>query len=132
AALALGAQAAQLGTAFVTTAESSADTAYRNALLSGQPVRTALTRAISGRDARGVFNRLMALGEAPDHPPLPDYPITYDAGKALNAAAKAKGNSDYAAQWAGQAAQLARSMPAGALVQRLAEELKETIAALRG
>ncbi|CAG9169381.1 Nitronate monooxygenase [Cupriavidus laharis] len=128
--LALGAQAAQLGTAFVGCEESSADAAYR-AALSAQPTRpTTLTRAISGRAARGFTNRLTELGVAPDAPAIPDYPITYDAGKALHAAAKAKGNSDYAAQWAGQAAPLARLLPAAELVSQLKAELKEAIARL--
>ncbi len=128
--LALGAQAAQLGTAFVGCEETSADAAYR-AAFSAQPARpTTLTRAISGRAARGFANRLTELGESPDAPAIPDYPTTYDAGKALHAAAKAKGNSDYAAQWAGQAAPLARQLPATELVARLKAELRDTIAAL--
>jgi nitronate monooxygenase len=130
--LALGAQAAQLGTAFVSCPESAADAAYRAALLDKKTVTTAFTRSISGRLARGVHNRLMALGEAADAPPLPAYPITYDAGKALNAAAKAKGNSDFAAQWAGQAAQLSRALPAAELVQVLSAELRQAAAAFLG
>lgn len=51
---------------------------------------------------------------------LPDYPFTYDANKALNAAANAKGKTDFAVQWAGQGAPLAREMPAAALVKQLA------------
>lgn len=129
--LALGAQAAQLGTAFVACPESAADAAYRERLTSGHPPRTALIRAISGRPARGFANRLYELEEAAERPLLPAYPVTYDAGKALNAAAKAKGNSDYAAQWAGQAAPLARAMPAAELVGVLRAELHETFDALR-
>jgi len=132
AALALGAQAAQLGTAFVTTTESAADAAYRNALLSGTPFRTAFTSSISGRAARGIHNRLMALGEAADHPRVPDYPIAYDAGKSLHAAAKAKGSAAYAAQWSGQAGSLARAMSSAELVATLVSELEETIKSLRG
>lgn len=130
AALALGAQAAQLGTAFVSCPESAADAPYRAALLAGEPTRTTLTRSISGRRARGFVNRLTELGEATDCPPIPDYPITYDAGKALHAAAKARGNKDFAPQWAGQAAQLSRALPAGELVAALRAELAETIAGL--
>lgn len=135
AALALGAQAAQLGTAFVACPESSADAAYRQNLLSADAPPTTLTRAISGRPARGLSNRLSALGESADSPPAPDYPIAYDAGKRLHAAAKAQGNADYAAQWAGQAARLARSLPAAELVRHLRAELDEAVhalAALRG
>ncbi|WP_454733402.1 MULTISPECIES: NAD(P)H-dependent flavin oxidoreductase [Cupriavidus] len=130
AALALGAQAAQLGTAFVPCPESAADAAYRAALLAGQPVRTTLTRSVSGRAARGIVNRLTELGEAPDCPPIPDYPITYDAGKALHAAAKARGSAGFAAQWAGQAAQLSRSLPAAELVAQLRAELAQAVADL--
>lgn len=127
--LALGAQAAQLGTAFVACPETSADAAYRAALLSGEgekPVTT-LTRAISGRAARGFTNRLTKLGIHPDAPALPDYPIAYDAGKALHAAAKAKGSAAFAAQWAGQAVPLARALPAEVLVNTLNAELVEAL-----
>jgi nitronate monooxygenase len=60
-------------------------------------------------------------------PPSPDYPIAYDAGKALHAAAKAKGEFGYGAQWAGQAAMLSRAMPASDLVDTLDSELKATL-----
>ncbi|MCI3208169.1 MULTISPECIES: nitronate monooxygenase [Pandoraea] len=129
--LALGAQAAQLGTAFVACPESSADAAYRERLAGPNPPRTALIRAISGRPARGFVNRLYAIEQTAERPDLPAYPVTYDAGKALNAAAKAKGNSDYAAQWAGQAAPLARALPAAELVGVLRTELHETFDTLR-
>lgn len=127
--LALGAQAAQMGTAFVTCPESGADAAYRDALLSGHPPRTALIRAISGRPARGLANRFWALEQAADRPAIPDYPITYDAGKTLNAAAKAHKESGYAAQWAGQAAPLARALPAAELIGVLSRETRDAIAA---
>lgn len=134
--LALGAQAAQLGTAFVGTQESSADAAYRAALAAAftaeQPRPTTFTQAISGRTARGFANRLTALGAAAGAPATPGYPMTYDAGKALHAAAKASGNSDYAAQWAGQAVPLARAMPAAELVATLTAELKATLERLSG
>ena len=134
--LALGAQAAQLGTAFVGTQESSADAAYRAALAAAltaeQPRPTTFTQAISGRTARGFANRLTALGAAAGAPATPGYPMPYDAGKALHAAAKASGNSDYAAQWAGQAVPLARAMPAAELVATLTAELKATLERLSG
>jgi nitronate monooxygenase len=124
AALALGAQAAQLGTAFVSCLESAADEAYRQALLAPEGGHaTVLTRAISGRPARGFANRLTALGEAPGCPPLPDYPVVYDAGKALHAAAKARGSADFATQWAGQGFRLSRGLPAAELMRRLQAEL---------
>ncbi|MGN6578874.1 MAG: NAD(P)H-dependent flavin oxidoreductase [Bordetella sp.] len=124
AALALGAQAAQLGTAFVSCPESSADAAYRQALLAQDGAHvTVMTRSISGRPARGFANRLTALGAAPECPALPDYPIVYDAGKALHAAAKARGSADFAAQWAGQGFRLSRALPAADLVRTLRAEM---------
>lgn len=123
AALDLGAVAAQLGTAFIACPESAADTAYRAALTGDAGAHTRLTPLISGRPARAVANRFTALHQVvEDHLP-PDYPIAYDAGKALNAAAKAKGEHGFGAQWAGQGAPLSRSLPAAELVATLAQEL---------
>jgi nitronate monooxygenase len=82
-----------------------------------------MTRSISGRPARGFANRLTALGTAPACPALPDYPIVYDAGKALHAAAKAKGSADFAAQWAGQGFRLSRALPAAELMRKLGAEM---------
>jgi nitronate monooxygenase len=121
--LVLGAVAAQLGTAFIACPESSADEGYRAALFGEGAAHTVMTAAISGRPARCLANRFVALGETLDVEP-PDYPIAYDAGKALNAAAKARGESGYGAQWAGQGAPLARAMPAAALVETLRTELR--------
>jgi nitronate monooxygenase len=122
AALELGAVAAQLGTAFVACPESSADAAYREALAGPAARHTVMTEAISGRPARGLRNRFTDWGEAVGLP-SPGYPMTYDAGKALIAAARAAGESGYGAQWAGQGAPLARAMPAARLVATLAAEL---------
>jgi nitronate monooxygenase len=131
AALALGAQAAQLGTAFVTCPETSIDEGYRRAMLGEAARRTTFTAAISGRLARSMANSFTALGADPHAPRPAAYPIAYDAGKALNAAAKAKGEFGYGAHWAGQAAALARSMPAAELMVQLERELKQSIEQLR-
>lgn len=121
-ALDLGASAAQLGTAFILCPESAANTAYRQALKSDRAHSTRLTAGISGRPARGMLNRLIARAEAPGSPPAPAYPLAYHATKELNAAAYKQNNYDFAAQWAGQGAPLAREMPAAELVNQLAEE----------
>lgn len=129
--LALGAQAAQLGTAFVACPETSIDDGYRRAILAEAARRTTFTTAISGRVARSMVNRFTTLGSDAHSPKPPAYPIAYDAGKALHAAAKAKGEFGYGAQWAGQAAALARSLPAAELVAELERELKECIGQLQ-
>ncbi|HYH63233.1 MAG TPA: nitronate monooxygenase, partial [Urbifossiella sp.] len=116
AALALGAVAAQLGTAFIACSESAADAGYRAALLGPAAEHTVMTAAISGRPARCLANRFTALGADVSAGSIPDYPIAYDAGKALHAAAKANGEFGYGAHWSGQGAPLARSLPAAELV----------------
>lgn len=118
----LGAVAAQLGTAFIACPETSADDGYRKALMGDGAYHTQLTSLISGRPARAIANRFTALGDVLDGA-VPSYPIAYDAGKALNAAAKAQGEYGFGAQWAGQGAPLARAMPAAELVTTLMREL---------
>jgi len=122
--LRLGAAAAQLGTAFVGSLESAADEGYRAALTSGAAHRTVMTAGISGRPARCLANRFTALVAGVSAREIPAYPVAYDAGKALNAAAKAKGEHGYGAQWAGQGAPLARALPAAKLVSTLIEEMQ--------
>ncbi|WP_426074367.1 NAD(P)H-dependent flavin oxidoreductase [Janthinobacterium sp. DSP2-3-3] len=123
AALDLGAVAAQLGTAFVLCPESSANADYRAKLKSGRAAATRLTSVLSGRLARGMLNRLIEHGEAPGSPPPAAYPVAYDAAKQLNALASQHGDSEFAAQWAGQGAPLAREMGAEQLVLTLANEM---------
>jgi nitronate monooxygenase len=121
AALDLGAIAAQLGTAFVACPESNADAAYRAALQGSGAEHTVMTPAISGRRARCLGNRFTEWA-ATARAQTPAYPIAYDAGKALIAAAKAAGETGFGAQWAGQGAPLSRPLPAAELVALLAEE----------
>lgn len=129
AALVLGAAAAQLGTAFVACPESSADAGYRSLLLSAGAEQTVMTTAISGRPARSLANKFTAFGETVSPDRIAAYPNAYDAGKQLNAAAKARGETGFGAQWAGQAAPLARALPAAELVAQLKAEMD---AALKG
>jgi nitronate monooxygenase len=127
ASLTLGAAAAQLGTAFIACPESSADAGYRAALLGPPAEHTVMTSVISGRPARSLANRFTALGVGVELGAVPDYPIAYDAGKALHAAAKAAGEWRFGAQWAGQGAPLARAMSAGELVGCLQREMEEAL-----
>jgi nitronate monooxygenase len=123
AALDLGAAGVQLGTAFVLCPESAADAAYRATLKSERAYDTRLTSAISGRPARGIANRLSVAGDGSGSPTVPAYPVVYDAGKALHAAAIARGNTEFAAHWAGQGAPLARERPASRLIEELIREM---------
>lgn len=123
-ALQAGADLVQLGTAFVLCPESSADAGYRAALSGDLAADTALTRAISGRPARGLRNAFVRWGEDRPAASVPDYPRCYDAGKALHAAAKAAGNHGFGAHWAGTGAPRARTLPAAQLMSTLVAELR--------
>ncbi|RXZ36917.1 nitronate monooxygenase [Oxalobacteraceae bacterium CAVE-383] len=125
AAMALGASAVQMGTAFILTPESAADASYRALLQSDAALHTRQVTAVSGRPARGIVGRWMTQIETVGAPAIPDYPIAYDAAKALHAAALAKGNHDFAVNWAGQAAALARAMPAGDMLRTLVDEWRQ-------
>ncbi len=113
--LAAGAAAAQLGTAFMRTPEAGTSPAHRAALAS--PEQTAVTRAFTGRSARGVVNRFLRehSGEAPAA-----YPEVHHLTAPLRAAAREQGDADGFHLWAGQAHALAEELPAGELVRRLA------------
>jgi len=122
AALRLGAGGVQMGTAFLACPEANTS-AHHRALLAQPALGTAVTATISGRPARGIVNPFFTQIGAPGHPDIPDYPIAYDAAKALHAAAGAQGIQDYSVNWAGQAYALARALPAGELVQVLVDEM---------
>lgn len=124
AALAAGACAAQLGTAFLACPESAADAAFRAELLGPPTPRTVMTRAVSGRPARCIRNSFaIAAGEDVEPRRVPDYPIAYDAAKAVMAAARNAGEPGFAVHFAGQGAPLARPLPAADLVKVLRDEL---------
>ena len=86
-----------------------------------------MTSAISGRPARFIVNRFTELGAAVDVRSIPAYPIAYDVAKALHAAAKTSGEYGYGAQWAGQGAPMARSLPAAMLVAQLRSEMEQAM-----
>ncbi|CAM5305014.1 Propionate 3-nitronate monooxygenase OS=Streptomyces alboniger OX=132473 GN=CP975_11505 PE=3 SV=1 [Streptomyces alboniger] len=120
--LAAGADAAQLGTAFLVTPESGAHALHKQAMTNPLFVRTELTRAFSGRPARGLVNRFMR-----EHGPYAPaaYPQVHHLTAALRKAAAKAGDAQAMALWAGQGHRLARELPAGQLVEVLAAELAE-------
>nr|WP_319247277.1 nitronate monooxygenase [uncultured Celeribacter sp.] len=115
-----GAVAAQLGTAFVACPESAADAAYRQRIAEGGD--TVMTAAISGRPARCLHNDFTDWTADVPGNQLPAYPCAYDLGKALNAAAKAKGQTGFGAQWAGMNVAGSRALPAADLMATLEQE----------
>jgi nitronate monooxygenase len=121
--LAAGARAAALGSAFLRCPEAGTAAVLREALAGGAP--TALTRAFTGRAARGIRNRFMAEHEA-DAPSA--YPDVHYVTAPLRQAARAAGNPDVVNLWAGQAYPLGTELPAGDLVRRLHEEARAAVA----
>jgi nitronate monooxygenase len=121
--LAAGAAAAQLGTAFMLTPEAGTSPAHREALRGGRP--TALTRAFTGRTARGIENRFMREYEAAA--PVA-YPEIHHLTAPLRAAARDAGDADGFHLWAGEAYTLALELPAGELVRRLATDARTALA----
>lgn len=120
----LGAQAVQMGTAFIVCPESAIGPAYREALAKATATDTRCTRTISGRYARGVVNKMMeAL--TPEEQDIPAYPVQNAFTGALRKVAAAEGNADYLALWAGQGVASARAIPATELMQKLVAELRE-------
>jgi nitronate monooxygenase len=121
--LVAGASAAQLGTAFLLTPEAGTHPAHREAL--GHNTPTALTRAFSGRQARGLLNRFMS-----EHPNAPiAYPHVLHATAPLRAAARERGDSGGFNLWAGQAYRLAREQPAAEIVSAIAAEAQAALRA---
>jgi nitronate monooxygenase len=125
AALALGASAVQMGTAFLTCDETGAPGAQRDAILAAEETDTALTRAFSGRYARGIVNRFMT--EMDD--PMP-FPWQNVMTRPMRTAAAKAGKAEYLSLWAGQGVRMARRLSARDLVERLVAEMETAIAGL--
>ncbi|WP_156722850.1 nitronate monooxygenase [Streptomyces apocyni] len=126
-ALAAGADAVQLGTAFLACPESGAHDLHKQALTNPLFVRTELTRAFTGRPARALVNRFLR-----EHGPYAPaaYPQLHHLTSSLRQAAARTGDAQGMALWAGQGHRMARELPAGQLVQVLAAELAAATAAL--
>lgn len=119
----LGAEAVQMGSAFLACDESGAKPAHKQAVLVAGDTPTAVTRAFSGKPARGLRNRFIdTLG--PFEHELPDYPVQNAWTKDIRATAGARDRPEFMSLWAGQAAGMARAEGAGALVARLAADLE--------
>ncbi|TVS00154.1 MAG: nitronate monooxygenase [Rhodospirillales bacterium] len=117
----LGAAAVQLGTAFLATMESGIHPMYKQELLNATDDATAVTRAFTGRPARGIRNPLMATIEQAGTP-IPDYPVQAALTAPIRRAATRWGRTDAMALWAGQGAGRARALPAAALMEALVKE----------
>jgi nitronate monooxygenase len=131
AALVLGAGAAQMGTAFLACEESGAHPRFKRAVLEATEDETAITRAFSGRAARGVKNRFMTEFGANDEELAP-FPVQNALTRDVRAAAQRQDRPEFMSLWAGQGARLVRRTTAANLVRETAEGAKATLAAAAG
>ncbi len=121
--LAAGAQAGQIGTALLRTPEAGTADAHRRALAANAP--TGLTRAFTGRTARGIVNRFQS-----EHPDAPNaYPEIHHLTAPIRAAARAAGDPDAINLWACEAYPLSTVTPAAVLVRRFAEDARGALRA---
>jgi nitronate monooxygenase len=124
AALALGAEAVQMGTVFLSCEESGASLLHRQALRGKKAGHTALTKGFTGRLARGIHNRLMEELNQEGAAILP-YPLQRRLVRNLSIAAEAAGRSDLLPLWAGQSANLSACTDASAFLHSLIEEVSK-------
>jgi nitronate monooxygenase len=126
AAFMLGADGVQIGTGFLLCPEAITSEMHRRALQDQTETRTVLTNVFTGRPARAVLNRaIMELGPMSDE--VPPFPLAATALTTLRATAEQHGSSDFTALWSGQAAALARPLPAGELVRTLIDETEQLL-----
>ncbi len=127
AALCAGATAAQIGTAFMLAPEAGTSEAHRAAIRSGEP--TVLTRAFTGRLARGIRNDFIATHDA--YAPIA-YPQIHYLTAPMRRQAREQGDASRINLWAGEAHQLAKDLPAAETVARLAAEARDALSAANG
>src|SRR5690242_1586673 len=131
AALALGAEAVQMGTAFLTCHEAGVPDVSKQAILNAREDQTRITRAFSGRPARGIVNRFMMEMEQ-DEASIPEFPIQNSLTRPLRTAAAKQGRAEFLSLWAGQGVRLARRQSAAELIERLTREMEEAVKRLNG
>ena len=122
AALEAGATAVALGTAFLACPESGASETYKQAVLAARADTTVITRAFSGRPARGIANAFIASMRDHQAAILP-YPLQNALTRAMRGAAAERGDSGFLSLWAGTGVARARALPAGELMSILAAEI---------
>ncbi|OYQ41159.1 2-nitropropane dioxygenase [Rhodoferax sp. TH121] len=122
AAMAVGASAVQIGTAYMCCPEATTSALHRAVLQSADARQTALTNLFTGRPARGIMNRLMReLGTL--SPTAPAFPLAASAIAPLRARAESLGRTDFTPLWSGQNASQCQPVPAADLTRALADGL---------
>ncbi|MBM7578773.1 NAD(P)H-dependent flavin oxidoreductase [Jeotgalibacillus terrae] len=119
AAFMLGAQSVQMGTAFLTTKESGANPLHKEKILTSHEDEVIMTRAFSGKWARGLLN---TFTEGMRDANMPDFPITNSLTKPIRQAAAKQENSEYMSLWSGQSPKLAKSESVREMVEWVSQE----------
>ncbi|MBS8263021.1 nitronate monooxygenase [Mesobacillus boroniphilus] len=131
AALCLGAKGVQMGTAFLTCKESGAHKVYKEAVLQATDSDTVLTRAFSGKWARGIKNQfIIELEES--MVPIPDYPIQNKLTSKIRKAAATENDSRFMSLWSGQSPGLAKDQTVKDLIRNIVSEAEEIRASIGG
>lgn len=126
AALCLGASAVQMGTAFLVTEESGAHPLHKEAILTANEKEAVLTKAFSGKSARGIANRF--LNEMKEHEAeLPPYPLQNALTAGIRKQAAKLNKADYLSLWSGQSPRLSKRQTAGDLIRSIEKEVEETL-----
>jgi nitronate monooxygenase len=130
AALAFGASAVQMGTAFLRCPETGTNAAWANALEALEPEGTVLTRAFSGRAGRAIATRYVEAAAAADAPAPAPYPVQRGLSAAMRAEAAKQGDVQRMQAWAGQSAWLASRRSAGEVMRYAWLEAQEIFRSL--
>lgn len=119
----LGAMGVQMGTAFLTCIESGASQVYKKAILESSEVRPVLTKAFTGKMARGIKNSFIT--EMENKTEIPDYPVQNLLTKVLRKKSAQQNNPEYMSLWSGQSPRLAKSQTVRNLFDHIILQLKE-------
>jgi nitronate monooxygenase len=131
AAFALGASAAQIGTAYLRTDQAKTSALHRAALARASDDATRLTNLFTGRPARGLMNRFLSE-VGPLSPDAPPFPLAAAAIAPLRAAAEARGEDAFSPLWSGEAGALAREGDAGEATRRFWREAQDVMRSFAG
>lgn len=128
AALSLGAEAVQMGTAFLTTFESGVSPSFRQVLLESNEESTVVTSMFTGKPARGIYNRFVKeMSQQISSDELPSYPTQHFLTQAIRKEANKQGKKDLCSFWAGQGVRLCRETSTSELLEKIAAEAEKTV-----